>query len=310
MKHKLLSILAIGLLAGPMAAQAATYDYQMFDYPGATLTQVFGVNASGQVVGNGFDPGGGQLAAFIYDSKSGSFTVVSPLAGYSRTAVTGINVAGVTVGSVFSLDGLTESGFIRATDGTYTVFAHPGWDNTEARGIGTTGLVTGFSTNADFTSFVSFIYDPKRNTFIDLLPSTRFGTAQGINTRGDVVGNVFLLPDQAYPGSPVGQYGWLRAKNGSMTFFRVNGLQTRARGINDMGLITGFVNDPGGDITGFATQLTGTSGYQAISIPNADLLKAPGSTVTFPEGSNNAGTIVGSTADEFGGGRAFFATRR
>ena len=52
MKTQILAILALGLLAGPIAAQAQ-YDYEQIDYPGAPDTQVFGINDRGDVAGIG-----------------------------------------------------------------------------------------------------------------------------------------------------------------------------------------------------------------------------------------------------------------
>ena len=48
MKTQILAILALGLLAGPIAAQAQ-YDFEQIDYPGAPDTQVFGISDRGDV---------------------------------------------------------------------------------------------------------------------------------------------------------------------------------------------------------------------------------------------------------------------
>ena len=50
--NPLLALLAVGLLAAPVVAQAQ-YDYQQIDHPGGTDTDVFGINDRGNVVGNG-----------------------------------------------------------------------------------------------------------------------------------------------------------------------------------------------------------------------------------------------------------------
>src|SRR5258705_120475 len=127
---------------------------------------------------------------------------------------------------------------------------------------------TGFANNdGDIETFVGFIYDPASNTFTDItFPDGFFVFAQGINANGEIVGSVnFSSAGSAYPGSPPGRYGYLREPDGSTTLFRVNGLRTAARGINDAGLITGFVNENGGS-KGFVATLPGRSGYQAVTI--------------------------------------------
>ncbi len=99
-KNQLLAALAVGLIAGPLVAQAQ-YKYEVFDHPDADGIQVFGINIRGDVVGNVTDEGGGP---FIYASKKGEFTDVTPATGYARTSVLGITDSGVMVGSVVSLD--------------------------------------------------------------------------------------------------------------------------------------------------------------------------------------------------------------
>ena len=229
-KNPLLAVLAVGFMAGPMVAQAQ-YDYQQVDYPGTTDTQIFGINDRGDTSGNGFpDPG---TFPFVYASKKGTFTDVASLAGYSATSVLGINDAGVMVGSVDSLDKTTTSGFIRDKNGNFTVFSHPdAVSSTNPRGINNKGLVTGYRDDVDVIT-IGFIYDSRRDTFTDLNPTSFFTIAQGINSKGEVVGSSsFTVENDPCPGleNPFGRYGWLRAKDGTVTFFEVNSSHTSARG--------------------------------------------------------------------------------
>ena len=81
MKNQLLAVLAVGLLAGPMVAQAqAEYDFQLIDHPGTPQTQVFGVNDRGDAVGHGI--GDTQGYPFVYASKKGTLTDLATGAGY------------------------------------------------------------------------------------------------------------------------------------------------------------------------------------------------------------------------------------
>lgn len=308
-KNQLLAILAVGVLAGPTASQADS-EIQLIDHPGATDTQVFGINNRGDVVGNGFaDP---TALPFVYSSRRDTLTDVAPAAGYFSTSVLGISHAGIMVGSVDSLDGLTRSGFIRGTDGTYTVFSHPdALSQTNPRGVNNQRLVSGFRDSADGT-LVAFIYDSRTETFTDIDNGESIQTiAHGINSRGEVVGNSFFLSeDDPCNGSAAGSanYGWLRAADGSITYFQVNGQSTRARGVNDSGSIVGFVTDPGdGKLKGFNVQLDG-SNCQSITIASGELLEVMGFETTFPEGITNSGVIVGSAGD-FGGASHGFIVR-
>jgi hypothetical protein len=287
-------------------ATQSDYDFALIDYPGATITTFTGINERGQAVGTASDPGYSQIATFVYDSRKALFIPVTPEAGYGRTEVFGINDSGVLVGDVYSLDSSTQSGFVRSTDGAYTIFSHPGSVVTAARGVNNPGLVTGYADTP--TGGVGFIFDPASNTFVDIVPSD-FTLAEGINSIGDVVGSASLPPGGAYPGSPRGTYAWLRARSGSVTFFRINGQATRARGITDSGLISGYVNDPvSGHQKGFVTILAAMSSFESVAIPVDRLLEPPGQVNAVAAGISNGGVIAGGTSDDSGAVHGFIAT--
>jgi uncharacterized membrane protein len=303
-----LSALALGLMAGPMVAQAQ-YDYLTIDYPGGVTTQVFGINNRGNVVGNGIsDP---DTFPFVYSPKKGTITDVAPLDGDSRTSVLGINGRGDMVGSVFE-DGITR-GFIRDKDGNFTVFEHPeAVSFTQARGINNDGLVTGFRDDKDdqFTAENGFIYDSETGTFTDIVPSL-FTIAHGITQSGDVVGSaVFSNADDPCPPS-AGQtvrYGWLRTADGAVIYFDVNGRRTSARGITESGTIAGFVSDSGtANAKGFVAELDG-SPCQSITVDDDDLLAPTGAELTFLQGIKKTGEVVGWYSDENSVVHGFIAT--
>jgi uncharacterized membrane protein len=288
-KNQLMFVFAVALMAGPMVAQAQ-YDYELIDHPGSPDTQVFGVNDRGDVVGNGItDP---DTFPFVYDSKNGTYTDVAPMAG-ADTSVLGISDSGVMVGSV------DNDAFIRDKKGNFTVFSHPdALSFTQARGTNNKGLVSGFRDRPDFdVTFVGFIYDPKNEAFTDLIPTAAHTIAHGINSKGDVVGNSFFFnADDPCPGSldPIVQYSWLRSAGGTVTYFNVNGLTTRARGINDSGTIAGFIFNSG-PAKGFVIKLDGSQ-CQEIIVAASELLEFPGFD-TLPEGITNSGDVVGIADD-------------
>lgn len=298
---------ACAAVTGTWPAQAAGYQFEIVDYPGAPQTQILGINDRGVAVGSGFGFTNISSITFQYDSKKKLITVVPAASGFSETDVLGINDSGVMVGAVTSLDGSTISAFIRGKDGTFRVFRQPGWDNTQARGINNSGVVCGFSASADNSSLVGFIYDPSRNTFTSVFPSPLTIIA-GINNRGQVAGSVYLFGDAAYPGSPEGLYSFVRNADGRVTLFRVNGVPTRARGITDSGVVTGFLNDPTTTYKGFVTKLQDSPGYQAVSISAASLLANPLGGETLALGITNRGVVSGAATDAAGNSHGFIAT--
>ena len=303
----LFALLALGLLGAPTLVQAqGAYDYESFNYPGSTSDQVFGINNRGEVVGIG----SGSIP-YVYDSKKGSFTDVTPVAGYDDTAVIGISDEGVLVGSVtnFGPDWWLDeaSGLIIDNKGASTLFDHPdALLSTQARGVNEEGLVTGFRdmpSHLGFDTIIAFVYDPKRNTFTDIIPESDHGQsiAQGINSKGEVVGSAFFYgaEDPCDPGNTDSfvRYGWLRAKDGTVTYFQINGDRTAARGITDSGTIAGFVDDStSGLFKGFVTELDGSQ-CQSITIAAGDLLHFPGAFGTFVGGIKNSGEVVGEYYD-------------
>jgi hypothetical protein len=298
MTKRTLAVTVLAILAGPIMASAqGDYEYELVNYPGSISDQIFGVNNRGDAVGEGLiDPDG---IPFVYDSKKGTFTDVSSVDGYDETVVLGISDSGVLVGRVVDFDLGVESGLILDKKGNATVFDHPdAFGFTEARGVNENGLVAGFRDSVDdvFGPENGFIYDPKRNTFTDIVPSL-FTIAQGINSRGDVVGSsVFETANGPCPGSNdfFSRYGWLRTADGSVTFFDVNGWQTNARGITDSGTIAGWARDPiTGLVKSFVVKLDGSQ-CQSITLADDELLAVPGAANTFAQDITNSGVVAGS----------------
>lgn len=290
-------VVAAGMLAAPMAVPAQ-YDYQLISDGATTPDQALGINDPGQVA----------AGPWIYSTKEGTLTAVAPAANGSASAL-GINDAGDITGSVFDEGAGTTVGLIRSKHGEDTTFSHPGdaFNYTQGRGINNKGVVAGIYLVAS-NVIRGFIYDPKSGVFTDidahLSPSRTF--PHGINSKGEVVGEAWYSDGSADPcGTSVGQrvYSWLRTKKGAMIYFRVNGQQTRARGINDAGQVVGLV-----DTSGFVIDAPETS-CETITVNASDLLVYPGATHTWPEGITNSGDIVGVfTVDGFASTSGFLAT--
>jgi hypothetical protein len=252
---KLISIFAMGLVAAPIAARAE-YSFTILQPPGALSTQAFGLNDSGSVTGVAFD--GAEGFSFMYDMKTGEYTSLG-----SELSVLEISNSGEMVGDVEGICAISDK------DGLTTLFTPPSWTPEslcQARGVNSKGLVSGFVADENFV-WTGFIYDPKKGTYEEFLPSPQT-IAHGINSKGQNAGSVFLDYDGAYPGSPPGRYGYVREKDGSITYFAISQVfNTRARGISDEGLIAGWFNDPvAGEWKSFVTTLAKGTGYQEITL--------------------------------------------
>ena len=261
---------ALSLL--PLAA-GATYVYNTINYPGATVTDVRGINNTGRIVGYASLDG---VTYFSFTYQSGVFSPLPPLPGSPPLEVVahGINDAGEVVGTVVDPAApLAPTAFILPSGSfIYTGFSRPAWPATYARAIANSGLVVGYSDdNAGTTA--GFIFDRTTFLFTDItIPGSLFTIAQSMNNAGQVVGSAVMLG---------GTQVWLREPGGAVTLFQILGRPTRARGINDVGLIAGFTTI-GTTNTGFVGN---SSGFQDLMVPGSDH--------TFPESINNAGQIAG-----------------
>lgn len=305
MRRKVQARLAIGL-AGLMLATAAQaqYSFITIGYPGADGVQGWGLNTAVRVPVNAY--GAGMPAdSLVYDFSTGTLTPITPVGGGISATALGINNAGVLVGSY--TDGVTAKGFT-LTGGVYDTFWYPGGTSTYGRGINNSGLVAGY---ADLPSggTAGFLLNTVTSSMTSItFPGANFVIAQGVNSAGVVVGNASMTPGSVYAGSPGGQYAWVRQPSGAVTFFRVNGLPTRARGINDAGEVAGWFNDTAaGDIKGYVTSAPVAGGYVSVPVAAADYIVAPGAEQTFIEGINNAGFISGSVYYPDGSSEGFVA---
>lgn len=266
MKPLLVRILLAAACLLPAAA-TATYVYNTITYPGAVFTDVRGLNNDGRIVGYA-SIDGVNFFAFSYDAG-----VYTPLpATVFPISAHGVNDAGVIIGSANNGFGPTQGFLFNA--GTYAFFSRPGWEHTFGRMISNSGLITGYSADSVTGASAGYIYNPFTSIYTDISPAgSLFTIAQGINAAGQVVGSAIL------PGS--GPNAFLREPGGAITLFQIGSAPTRARGINDVGLITGFMN-VGTVIQGFVGN---SGGFQTLMVPGSDS--------TFPEAINNAGQVAG-----------------
>jgi len=270
------------------------------------LGLVIGINDNDQVAVNNAD---GSKSG-IY--RKGIFTPLAPPpAGYSNVGATGINNSGAIVGGAFPpSDPTHQQGFI-LIGSKYTFFSRPGWDNTVARAISDSGLITGANYNGlgnipnpDFSTTAGFIYNPVTKTFTDATPpgsGTGFSLTQGMNASGRISGDG-RLPD----GSGRYAFVWQQGALGNdghqlapfLAKFSIGENGSVARGINDAGVIVGFLN--------------GGPGFVGNESRGFLLLVPPGGDATGAfagcSGINNFRHVVCEVADALGNNRAFIGT--
>ena len=268
MNRFLFGLVALGMYLGVTRDAVGQYIYTTIDVPGSMATQAFGINDSGQIVGN---YGALNLWPQGFLLQGGSYTTLN-LSGFG-TYPRGINSAGQMAGYVTIAVSdhpwrSTEIGFLFSA-GANTELGVPNSDDTQAFGINASGQIVGTS------SLGGFLYSGGIYTIPDPLPSA---SPFGINDSSQIVGQYDDL---------AGTHGFLLS-DGSYTTFDVPGAaKTVATAINNAGQIVGWYVDGGGINHGFL--LSGGT-YTTVDVP--------GSLATFAFGINNAGRIVGYYADD------------
>jgi len=243
---------AIAWIAGASSSTAATFT--SFDVPEMTYTAGNSINARGDVVGACGDDEANQ--GFVRWAD-GTFT----LFGWN-TYTESINDDGVVIGTVLGRQG-TDSGFVRATDGTISTIRVPGSYKTDLVAINASGVIVGTYVNKQEGGLYGFIRTPDGQFQTFGVPGSEETLVAGINQQGDVAG---LYNDAE------GLHGYLRTADGTFTTFDPPGsTRTDVRSINDRGFIVGDYVDA-----------TGTHGFQ----------RAPDGTMTTFDIPNGASTTV------------------
>jgi hypothetical protein len=151
------------------------------DLPGATATEVMGINDRGDIVGVYQLPGPLSFHGFL--RHDGQFiTIDDPAAQFGTTAF-GINNAGTVVGSYDNAHGfIYENGVFRTYDAPQAPGESP---NTQLNGINNLGWISGqVFTGGIWRGF--WIIGEELN-FLER-PKNRDSQVTGMNVRGDVVG--------------------------------------------------------------------------------------------------------------------------
>jgi hypothetical protein len=277
--------LVIALAAGSLPAFAA-YSLREFTLAGSSSTALMGINDHGDMVGTaqegdtsyGFIVRNG-VTEKIFDQALG--TTFVPWA-ISNTGAVAVNI----------YRGVDDPGRAYVyEDGSVTFIG----DGLYVRGISPDGLhLTGTGPGG------AFVYSRQDDT-LRTVPGVTF--LQDINSSGIAVGQAMS------PGQWIGPNGGLGAvvdlANGAVTTYDFDGYeygayQTRIRGINDQGDIAGWAAETSEKHVSFHYSATGV--LEKFWMPDA--------AITWAQGLNNDGVVVGYYFDSFDGGvsRAFIGT--
>ncbi len=258
MKHAIRTAIAV-LLASLCLCASAGAEIVNIDIPHAISVFPAAMNDKGQVTGV---YGRGSAHAFIWQLNRPVVTFDVPNGGYTQPVA--ISAAGVVTGWYLPAGARIAQGFVRAADGTITIFQAPDGRETDLAAANRKGWSAG--ANGDQRHpFQVFLRSPSGDFTEFAVPGSDYPFVGAVN-RSLAVAGVCNLG------------GFVRTKDGTITMFGDSSM--RVTGINDAVTITGyhmgadgFVRTSDGTLTTFAAQ--------------------SGALRTWPQAIDNSGTIVG-----------------
>jgi probable HAF family extracellular repeat protein len=201
--------------------------------PRARITEAWGINDSGQIVGNYVV--GRTFYAYLY--RGGSYIEIMGSGNGVPTSANGINNAGQIVGSYAGF----QHGYL-LSNGTYTTFDVPGAIGIYPFKINNSGQIVGVYGDANVISHGFLLSDGKVMS-LDV-PGAMGTAALGINDAGQIVGN--------YTAEARNRSHGFLLSGGSYTTLDVPGsISTILVDINDAGQIVGSYLDAAGMGHGF-----------------------------------------------------------
>ena len=202
--------------------------------------------------------------------------------GAVDTVPQAINNLGQIVGSYANADG-TRHGFLRQPNGAYTTVDLPGATQTFAVGINDLGMIVGDWEDAN-GQFHGFTRGANGSFSTVDFPGAVDTGVFGINDFGMMAG-VYDLGDQTT------NISCALARGTFMSFEEPAAapMQTVAEGINVLGVISGFFNDPSGNTHGYVRGVDRT--FHSFDFPGADY--------TDTTKINSFGQLVGGTLTNF-----------
>jgi hypothetical protein len=255
----------------PTSRNNTSLTFTTIDVPGAAVTEITGINSSGELVGFYGQNVSEDIHGFVY--TGGNFTYFD-YPGLSVTVPNGINDSGVIVGYATQLPSLRSSVVGFTYDGSsFTTLKDASDQATYGYGINNIGVVVGNAGSLDYTR--GFRMRNGRYTALHF-PGTYFNASgTGINNHNVLVGYTVLG----------GVYNAYVYAAGAFTNIDVSGAQaTSASAINDSGIVVGWYNP------------VSTNYYYGFAWKNGTTLTfgVPGAVWTAAYGINAFGQIVGA----------------
>ena len=281
--------LGFAVLACVSTFAQTSYNFQTINYPHDTFTQLLGINISGEIAGyhNVNDNKG-----FTYELSTKKFTNEN-YPGSAATQVIGIDGFGGTCGFYVDQAGVTH-GFLDDNN-AFKKIDFPGTPFNQLLGRNNLAQAAGYySKTANGTGpFVPYVYDINGGVFeIIRIPKSVSAQATDINFRQQVTG--FFIDSKGV------NHGWWLNAGTLLQLDYPGSTFTQATGENNFGLVVGTYQDSSGGSHGFVYD-SNTSTYSSVDDPS-------GVGVTFVNGVNDKGTLVGFTMPTSTTASGFVAT--
>jgi uncharacterized membrane protein len=231
------------LMYASQGKKVATESYKSVDFPKVPEQSAFGVNDSGQMVGEYLDSSG---VYHGWELNGGKFTTIDvPFAGATGTGTNGINDSGEIAGG-WNGSGISQHGFT-LIGGTYTSFDYPGAIETYAWSLNNNGDIVGYWVDTS-GELHGFVLSGETYTSLDP-PGSVWTVPSGIDDAGDVVGGYCTTSECTENLDGVQGFLW---SGGVFTTFTIPGATgTALAAINDKGVILGAYYDAAGFEHGF-----------------------------------------------------------
>jgi probable HAF family extracellular repeat protein len=203
------------------------------DYPGATTTEILGINNLGQMVG--LFTTLTATSGFSYDRGTFSPPLTYPGAG-NLTIPNGINDRGEIVG-VYQDAAPGEHSFLYKA-GNYGTLVYPGATETGAQDINNSGQVVGDFPDPKGTH--GFVYLENVGVFtppLDNPPSTEIAL-RGVNNGGQIIGGYFDAVGHEHP--------FLYMASSLNPILIPGAISASAIGVNDRGQVVGNIQSANG----------------------------------------------------------------
>jgi len=250
------------------------------EIPGAIFVAPLSINDKGQITGVYADASK-RRHGFLWQPHAALATF--DVASADDTYPSAISAAGVITGWCYG-SGL-DAGFVRAADGSTTIFNVPRGTITRPAGINRNGWIAGYVLHGVRDRHpIPFLMSPSGDATEFTVPGATGGAS------GVVVNNSQMVAGQALVETDDGRRGFIRTPDGTATMFGAPNVDFIVAGMNDAGTIAGTLAADN-LAQGFIRTIDGTLTY--FIAPN-------GSLSTVIAAINNAGTIAGGFVDSEG----------